>query len=62
MEDADEKLTGLLIALANEYNTTNQKYSSEEIQEFYEIRDAMLANPETGYSPKEAHNLIRNKK
>ena len=62
VEDADEKLTELLIALANEYNTSNQKYSSEEIQEFYKIRDAMLAHPEIGYSPKEAHNLIRNKK
>jgi hypothetical protein len=62
VEDADEKLTGLLIALANEYNTSNQKYSSEEIAEFYKIRDAILANPETGYSPEKAHDLIRNKK
>jgi hypothetical protein len=62
VEDADEKLTGLLIALANEYNTSNQKYSSEEIEEFYKIRDAILADPETGYSPKKAHDLIRNKK
>ena len=62
VEDADEKLTGLLIALANEYNTTNEEYSSEEIQGFYKIRDAMLAHPETGRSPKETHNLIRNKK
>ena len=27
VEDADEKLTGLLIALANEYNDADQDYS-----------------------------------
>ena len=61
VEDADEKLTGLLIALANEYNTT-EEYSSEEIEEFYKIRDAMLAHPEIDHSPKETHSLIRNNK
>ena len=30
IEDADEKLTGLLIALAGEYNDADQDYSKEE--------------------------------
>ena len=61
LEDADEKLTGLLIALANEYNTTNEKYSKEELESFYQTRDNFLADPESGYSPEQAHNIIRNK-
>ena len=61
VEDADDKLTGLLIAVANEYNTSGEKYSQEEIEEFYRIRDNLLARPETGYTPEQADNLIRNK-
>ncbi|MEO6452644.1 MAG: hypothetical protein ABIN97_01165 [Ginsengibacter sp.] len=61
VEDADEKLTGLLIALANEYNTSGEKYSDEEIEEFYKIRDNLLADPETGYTPEQVHEIIRNK-
>jgi predicted house-cleaning noncanonical NTP pyrophosphatase (MazG superfamily) len=62
IENADEKLMGLMIALANEYNDTLLEYSQEEIQEFYKIRDEMLAHPETTYRPEQAHQLIRNKK
>ncbi len=46
IENADEKLIGLMIALANEYNDTEQEYSKEEIEEFYKIKDEMLAHPE----------------
>ena len=56
---ADDKLTGLLIALANEYNTTNEAYTAEETENFYQIRDLLLQDPETGYSPNKAHDLIR---
>ena len=35
VEDADEKLTGLLIALANEYNVPSEEYIQEEIEGFY---------------------------
>ena len=62
IENADEKLMGLMIALANEYNDTQLEYSQEEIEEFYKIRDEMLAHPETTYTPEQAHQLIRNKK
>lgn len=60
IEEADEKLTGLLLALANEYISSGGKYSTEEIEEFYRIRDKMKVNPETNYTPEQAHNLIRN--
>lgn len=62
IENADDKLMSLMIALANEYNYTEQEYSREEIHEFYRIRDEMIAHPETSYSPEQAHELIRNKK
>ncbi|HEY9342968.1 MAG TPA: hypothetical protein VJ279_11815 [Hanamia sp.] len=61
IENADEKLIGLMIALANEYNDT-ANYSQEEIEEFYRIRDEMLAHPETTYTPEQAHELVRNKR
>lgn len=62
VQHADDKLTGLLIALANEYNTSNTKYSEEEIENFYKVRDDLLAEPHSGYTPAQAHDLIRNKK
>lgn len=61
IEKADEKLMGLMIALANEYNDTSE-YSQEEIKEFYKIRDEMVAHPEMTYTPEEAHALVRSKK
>jgi hypothetical protein len=62
IEEADEKLTGLLLALANEYISSEEKYSPEEIDEFYRILDKMKTNPETNYTPEQAHRLIKNKK
>lgn len=62
IEKADEKLMGLMIALANEYNDNDQEYSKEEIKEFHKIRDEMLAHPETTFTVEEAHEQIRNKK
>ena len=61
VEEADNKLTGLLIAVANEYNSTNEAYTPEEIQNFYQIRDKLLNEPETAHSPSQAHDIIRNK-
>lgn len=62
IENADEKLMNLMIALANEYNDGEQEYSKEEIEEFYRIRDKMLTHPETTITVEEAHEKIRNKK
>jgi len=33
IEEADEKLTGLLFTLANEYNDPDQHYTQEELVE-----------------------------
>ena len=62
IEDADDKLMSLMIALATEYNYTEQEYTQDEIQEFYRIRDEMLEHPETSLTPEQAHESIRNKK
>jgi len=62
IENADEKLMSLMIALANEYNDNDQEYSKEEIEEFDKIKDEMLAHPETTFTVQEAHEQIRNKK
>lgn len=61
IEHADEKLIDLMIALANEYNAPPE-YSRQEIEEFHRIREEMLAQPETTYSPEKAFELIRNKR
>lgn len=60
VEDADEKLTGLLIAVATEYNSSSEEYTSEEIEDFYKIRDELINHPEKGYTVQEAHGQIRN--
>ena len=59
VEDADEKLTGLLMALANEYNDADQNYSKEEIDFFNERRKAFYSNNKEGYSVEEAHDKLR---
>jgi hypothetical protein len=63
VEDADDKLTGLLLALANEYNsnTSGEKYSIEEISDFHKTGDEYLQNPEKAFTVEEAHQKIRNK-
>ncbi len=53
VEDADEKLTGLLIALATEYNSSSEEYTAEQIEEFYKIRDELINHPEDNFSKKE---------
>lgn len=62
VEDADEKLTGLLIALANEYNTSGEEYTDEEINGFYKTRNEYLQNPKSVFTVEEAHQKIRNKR
>lgn len=62
IEEADEKLTGLLLALANEYNDPGQNFSEEELASFEESRDAFFKSGKKGYTVEEAHNRIRNKR
>jgi len=57
--DADEKLTGLLIALANEYNDSDKNYSKEELDFFNDRRNTFYNSDKKGYSVEEAHDRVR---
>ena len=59
VEDADEKLMGLLIALANEYNDVEQNYTQSELDSFNERKEAFFKNNEQGSTVEEAHSRIR---
>lgn len=61
VEDADEKLTELLIELAEEYNAPSHDFSEEELNLFKNRRDEFYKNNKQGYSVEEAHDLIRKK-
>ncbi|MEP6682244.1 MAG: hypothetical protein ABJA35_03250 [Parafilimonas sp.] len=58
IEDADEKLTGLLLVLADEYNAATQNYTKEELDFFEKRRNTFFSN-KTGATVEEAHNRIR---
>lgn len=63
VEEADEKLTGLLLAVANEYNSmiSGEKYTTEEIAGFNKTRDEYFQKPEkVFFTVEEAHQKIRN--
>ncbi|MEO6330003.1 MAG: hypothetical protein ABIO55_13790 [Ginsengibacter sp.] len=59
VEVADEKLTGLLFALATEYNDTDPHYSKEGLAFFNERRKAFFDSNKEGYTVEEAHAKIR---
>jgi hypothetical protein len=59
VENADEKLTGLLFALANEYNDADQHYSQEELDFFYARRGEFFADDKNGYTVEDAHEKTR---
>ena len=59
IQDADEKLLGLMIALANEYNDEDYVYSEEELTFFEKRREAFFENGKKGYTVEEAHEKIR---
>ncbi|MGN6802022.1 MAG: hypothetical protein ACTHJN_08960 [Ginsengibacter sp.] len=59
IEDADEKLLGLMIALANEYNDEDYIYSKEELAFFEKRRAAFFDNDKKGFTVEEAHEKIR---
>jgi len=61
VEDADEKLTALLFALADEYNSPDYEYSEEELNLFNERKEEFYRNNKQGYSVEEAHELVRRK-
>jgi hypothetical protein len=59
VKEADEKLTRLLIALANEYNNAGESYSKEELEFFNNRRKAFFDSGKKGSSVEDAHNRIR---
>jgi hypothetical protein len=59
IQDADEKLLGLMIALANEYNDEDYVYSEEELAFIDERRKAFFESGKKGYTVEEAHEKIR---
>jgi hypothetical protein len=59
IDDADEKLLSLMIALANEYNDEEYLYSKEELDFIEKRRNAFLENGKKGYTIEEAHEKIR---
>lgn len=59
VQDADDKLTGLLIALANEYNDADVDYSKEELDFFEDRKQAFFNSNKEGITVEEAHNRIR---
>lgn len=59
IEDADEKLAGLLIALANEYNEPHNTFSKGELDFFEERRNSFFATNKKGSTVEEVHNKAR---
>ena len=62
IEEADEKLIGLLFALANEYNDPEQNFSEKQLASFDASRNAFFKSGKKGYTIEEEHNRIRNKR
>ncbi len=59
IENADEKLMGLMIALANEYNDTQLEYSEQEIAFFEKRRQAFFESNKKGSTVEEVNEKIR---
>ncbi len=59
IEEADEKLTGLLIALAIEYIDADQEYSKVELDFFDDRRKVFYDSNKSGSSVEETHDRIR---
>jgi len=59
IENADDKLMSLMIALANEYNDGEYVYSKEELDFIEKRRDAFFKSGKKGYTVEEAHENIR---
>ncbi len=58
VDDADERLAGLLIALAEEYKSS-LRFSEDEINYFYQRRKEFIESGKKGSSVEEVHGRIR---
>ena len=61
VEEADDKLIGLLIAIAEEYVSPEYDYSEDELTLFKERKEEFYKNNKEGYTVEEAHDMIRKK-
>lgn len=61
IETADDKLIGLIIALANEYNQQDNYFTDADIAEFNRRSDEYFKNPDSGINMEESLNRIRQK-
>ncbi|HZW69453.1 MAG TPA: hypothetical protein VFF57_01210 [Hanamia sp.] len=59
IENADEKLMSLMIALANEYNYTEQEYSQDELAFFEKRRQVFFDSNKKGLTVEEVNEKIR---
>ena len=59
IENADEKLVSLMIALADEYNDEDYIYSEEELAFIEKRRKDFFESGKEGYTVEEAHEKIR---
>ena len=59
IENADEKLMSLMIALANEYNYTEQEYSQDELAFFEKRRQVFFDSNKKGSTVEEVNEKIR---
>lgn len=61
VRNADDKLLGLIIALANEYNHQEYQFSEEEIKKFKESRDEFYASGKKGFTVEESLKRLKEK-
>lgn len=61
VEQADDKLAGLLIALANEYNTSDYQFTEDDIKKFEKRREDFFNSGGKGYSTEDSIARLRNK-
>ena len=59
IENVDEKLMSLMIALGNEYNDIEQEYSEQEIAFFEKRRQAFFDSNKKGSTVEEVNEKIR---
>lgn len=59
VQEADDKLTGLPIALANQYNDGDEYFSKRELDFFEERKKTFYSSNREGSTVEDAHNRIR---
>lgn len=61
VESADDKLIGLILALANEYNNSAYLITETDLKKFEKRREDFFSSGEKGYSMEDSIKRLRNK-